>query len=148
MATGPGLFVNRAIGMGVDTAVDADDIDFVVDFYDERRMPAEIELCPYADDRLRGPRLERGFAVAWFRTWFTCTVDMADLVVPGAGVATEFERVDSRTRRSCNGPPCTVRSRVDVPTDTLESRLRRATRCRARTTSSRRRPASPWACAR
>ena len=66
--TGPGLFVNRAIGMGVGAEADGDDVDFVIDFFDQRRMPAEIELCPFADDRLRTRASERGFAVAWFRT--------------------------------------------------------------------------------
>ncbi|HEY1739461.1 MAG TPA: hypothetical protein VGI86_12155 [Acidimicrobiia bacterium] len=97
--TGPGLFVNRAIGMGVTEAADADDVDFVIDFFDQRRMPAEIELCPYADDRLRARASERGFAVAWFRTAFTRGTDSLELLGEGSGSGegtTQFELVDSR----------------------------------------------------
>ncbi|HEY3832177.1 MAG TPA: hypothetical protein VGO03_07785 [Acidimicrobiia bacterium] len=95
--TGPGLFVNRAIGMGVAADADADDVDFVVDFFDERRMPAEIELCPYADDRLRARASERGFAVAWFRTAFTRAIESPELLGDARdGGFTQFDKVDTR----------------------------------------------------
>ena len=91
--TGPGLPINRAIGMGLDLAVDASDLDAVVDFFDKRRMPAEIELCPFADDGLRARASERGFSVAWFRSVFTRSIAKIE---PAPKFATTFERVDDR----------------------------------------------------
>src|SRR4051794_39559326 len=90
--TGPGLFVNRAIGMGVGVEADGDDVDFVIDFFDERRMPAEIELCPFADDRLRARASERGFTVAWFRTMFMLSIDTIE---PAPKGTTTFDRVEN-----------------------------------------------------
>jgi GNAT superfamily N-acetyltransferase len=90
--TGPGLFVNRAVGMGVGTDATGDDVDFVIEFFDERRMPAEIELCPFADDRVRARASERGFTVAWFHTAYVCAIDTIE---PAPKGATTFELVES-----------------------------------------------------
>src|SRR4051812_2170316 len=90
--SGPGLFVNRAIGMGIGGEAAGEEGDFVIDFFDKRRMPAEIELCPFADDRLRARASERGFAVAWVRTAYTLAIDTIE---PATKPATTFDRVET-----------------------------------------------------
>ncbi len=99
---GAGLYVNRAIGMGVSEEADAADVDFVVDFFDKRRMHAEIELCPYADDRLRRRASERGFSLAWFRTVFTQAVRNSSTPPEGAAAngAMTYEPVGSMATRA------------------------------------------------
>ena len=43
---GPGMYVNRAMGVGVSEPARAADVDFIVDFYASHSLDAEIELCP------------------------------------------------------------------------------------------------------
>ncbi len=92
--TGPGLPVNRAIGLGVADEAGPADLDFVVEFFDKRRMPAEIELCPYADDRLRARASERGFSVAWFREVFVRPIGSR---IPAPNLRTDFDRVEGES---------------------------------------------------
>jgi GNAT superfamily N-acetyltransferase len=65
--TGPGMYVNRAMGVGVSEPAQAADVDFIADFYATRDCDAEIELCPYADDVVRARAAELGFRLEWFR---------------------------------------------------------------------------------
>ncbi len=64
---GPGMFVNRAFGVGIDRPATATDVDMIVEFFAVRDCAAEIELCPYAHDALRARVVELGFGIAWFR---------------------------------------------------------------------------------
>jgi GNAT superfamily N-acetyltransferase len=64
---GRGMYVNRAIGLGITTDATADDVAFVVDFYNQRGLDAEIEFCPYANDELRAAATTMGFGLAWSR---------------------------------------------------------------------------------
>jgi hypothetical protein len=65
---GPGMRVNRAIGVGVAEPARTADVDFIVDFYESRALDAEIVLCPYAHDAVRSRATELGFGLDWFRT--------------------------------------------------------------------------------
>ena len=71
---GPGMHVNRAIGVGVGQPAFAKDVDFIVDFYASHAQDAEIELCPHADDAVRSRAAELGFRLDWFRTVYACTI--------------------------------------------------------------------------
>jgi GNAT superfamily N-acetyltransferase len=84
---GPGMYVNRAMGVGVAEPARAADVDFIVDFYASRAQDAEIELCPYADDVVRSRAGELGFRLDWFRTVYACTIASSSPALP----SNEFE---------------------------------------------------------
>ena len=90
---GPGMHVNRAVGVGVGEPARAADVDFIVDFYASHAQDAEIELCPYADDAVRSRAAELGFRLDWFRTVYACTIASGSPSSPTG--AFEFTRVDS-----------------------------------------------------
>jgi len=75
----PGMFVNRAFGVGVDRPAAATDVDMIVEFFTARDCAPEIELCPYAHDSVRARATELGFGVAWFRNVYA--VGLADVDV-------------------------------------------------------------------
>jgi GNAT superfamily N-acetyltransferase len=90
---GPGMHVNRAIGVGVAEPARTADVDFIVDFYASRGLDAQIELCPYAHDAVRSRAAELGFRLDWFRTVYARTIG------PGSPRSASgpfvFTRVDS-----------------------------------------------------
>jgi GNAT superfamily N-acetyltransferase len=71
----PGMFVNRAFGVGIDRPATATDVDMIVEFFGARACVAEIELCPYAHDAVRARAGELGFGIAWFRNVYATTLD-------------------------------------------------------------------------
>ncbi|MDP9333023.1 MAG: GNAT family N-acetyltransferase [Actinomycetota bacterium] len=71
---GPGMFVNRAFGVGIDRPATATDVDMIVEFFAARDCVAEIELCPYAHDAVRARAVELGFGMAWFRNVYAYTL--------------------------------------------------------------------------
>jgi GNAT superfamily N-acetyltransferase len=89
---GPGMYVNRALGMGVAEAASPADVDFVVDFFAERGFPAEIELCPYADPAISTRAAQRGFTLEWFRNVYVRPID-DDL--PAADAPYDFTPVNA-----------------------------------------------------
>ena len=90
---GPGMYVNRAIGVGVAEPALVEDVDFIVDFYASHAHDAEIELCPYADDAVRSRAAELGFRLDWFRTVYACAIASSS---SSSGTREfEFARVDS-----------------------------------------------------
>lgn len=90
---GPGMHVNRAMGVGVGEPAHAEDVDFIVGFYASHAQDAEIELCPYADDAVRARAAELGFRLDWFRTVYARTI--ASRPTPQLSGSFEFTRVDS-----------------------------------------------------
>jgi len=90
---GPGMYVNRAMGVGVGEPARAADVDFIVDFYASHSLDAEIELCPYADDVLRSRAGELGFRLDWFRTVYSRTIASGSQASPRDEF--EFTRVDA-----------------------------------------------------
>jgi GNAT superfamily N-acetyltransferase len=92
---GPGMYVNRAIGMGVRESARPDDVDFVVDFYRERDLTPEIELCPYADPAIRSRAGELGFTLEWFRNVYVRTANDPPSAAGAAHV--QFVSVDERS---------------------------------------------------
>ena len=73
---GPGMHVNRAIGVGVAQPARAADVDVIADFFATRDCDAEIELCPYADDAVRARAAELGFRLDWFRNVYTLALTL------------------------------------------------------------------------
>jgi hypothetical protein len=90
---GPGMPVNRAMGVGVGEPADAKDVDLIVDFYASHAHDAGIELCPYADDAVRSRAAELGFRLDWFRTVYARPIESSSTSAPSG--AFEFTRVDS-----------------------------------------------------
>ena len=66
---GPGLPVNRAIGLGLDAPVTPSDMEAIEEFYAIRQTTPSIDLCPLADAsllpllRARGYLIERHYSV-------------------------------------------------------------------------------------
>jgi hypothetical protein len=77
---GPGLPVNRAVGLGMHGPVTATDLDEIEAFYDERRAPCVIDLCPLAHPSLLRLLESRGY---YLRAWMS----MLFLPLPSAPVA-------------------------------------------------------------
>jgi GNAT superfamily N-acetyltransferase len=71
---GPGMFVNRAFGVGIDRPATVSDVDMIVEFFAAHDCAAEIELCPYAHDAVRARAVELGFGIAWFRNVYAATL--------------------------------------------------------------------------
>jgi GNAT superfamily N-acetyltransferase len=64
--TGAEFPINRAVGLGMDGPVASADIDQVEQFYQAHGLPAEIDLCPYADPSVLHLLGERGYHVKRF----------------------------------------------------------------------------------
>ncbi len=63
--------ISRTIGLGMNGAVGATDIERVEEFYRSRQAPAQIDLCPLADESLRELLNERGYKIREFsNVWF------------------------------------------------------------------------------
>jgi GNAT superfamily N-acetyltransferase len=53
--------ITRTIGLGMNGAVSASDVEQVEEFYRSRQAPAQIDLCPLADASLKTLLNERGY---------------------------------------------------------------------------------------
>jgi hypothetical protein len=65
---GPGVPVNRAIGLGMQGAVSPDDLDEIEAFYSARRSTTIIDLCPLAHPSLLSLLQTRGY---YLRNWMS-----------------------------------------------------------------------------
>ena len=63
---GPGIPVNRAIGLGIDGPVGAFDLDAVEEFYAVVGEPCAVDLCPLADPTLVQLTAARGYRLTGF----------------------------------------------------------------------------------
>jgi hypothetical protein len=68
--TGPGLFGNRAQGVGMHGPVDAASIDLIEQFYQAHGLPPEFEVCPHADPSLLAALASRRYVPLSFRNVF------------------------------------------------------------------------------
>jgi len=62
----PGLWLNKAVGMGMGVAVSKEDIASVVRFFEEKRIKPRVETCPLAHEMLTRGLAGAGFVV---RRW-------------------------------------------------------------------------------
>lgn len=68
--------ISRAIGLGMNGAVTAADVEQVEEFYRSRRAPAQIDLCPLADASLKAQLNEREYRLHEFNnSWFQTLAD-------------------------------------------------------------------------
>jgi GNAT superfamily N-acetyltransferase len=93
---GPDSGISRTIGLGMNGAVTAADIEQVEEFYRSRRAPAQIDLCPLADASLKELLNERGYQLHEFQNcWFQPLADYEATVPVAGGVSVrEAEAAD------------------------------------------------------
>lgn len=58
--------LNKVLGLGLGTAVEDADLDAIEEFYDERGIPVQIELCPLAVANLPARLTKRGYQLQAF----------------------------------------------------------------------------------
>lgn len=63
--------ISRTIGLGMNGALTAEDVEQVEEFYRSRHVPSQIDLCPLADASLKELLNERGYHIHEFNNvWF------------------------------------------------------------------------------
>ena len=74
----PGSPFNKVLGLGLGAAVSDADLDAIDEFYDERGVASQIELCPLAAQGL-APRLAvRGYTLQGFENQLARVLDGTD----------------------------------------------------------------------
>lgn len=68
VVTGPGLYVNRGIALGLGLEVTEADLDALEAVCRHAGVPAEVEISPWAHESLMNLIGERGYRPAWFRS--------------------------------------------------------------------------------
>jgi ribosomal protein S18 acetylase RimI-like enzyme len=58
--------LNKVLGLGLGSPVDDADLDAIEEFYDERGIPVQIELCPLAVPGLSARLTKRGYQLQAF----------------------------------------------------------------------------------
>lgn len=92
---GPGMYVNRGIGLGLRAPVTADHLDAIEAFYDGAGAPAELELNPFALDLdgLLGAVAACGWSLTSLRPTFLLGLDGPPGPVPPSGPDLRFRTV-------------------------------------------------------
>lgn len=66
---------NKVLGLGLGVDVTDADLDAIEDFYDDRGVPSQIELCPLASAGLALRLNQRGFVLQGFENQLARTLD-------------------------------------------------------------------------
>jgi hypothetical protein len=69
---------NKVLGLGLGTPVSDADLDAIDEFYDERGVPSQIELCPLAAQGVAARLATRGYALQGFENQLARVLDGAD----------------------------------------------------------------------
>ena len=69
IATGPGRYVNRGLGVTLDDR-SVDDIESIEQFFGEQGLPAAVELSSWSSPATIAEFSRRNFRPAWFRSMF------------------------------------------------------------------------------
>lgn len=69
IVTGPGRYVNRAMGITLDERTPTD-IDTLVQFYRDHELPAALEVASWSPPTTLAELARRGFRMGWFRAMF------------------------------------------------------------------------------
>lgn len=72
---GPFAWANQACGLGLAGPVSDSDLDRIVEFYDARGEPGEVELAAYADPSVARGLASRGFALDSIENVFAIDVE-------------------------------------------------------------------------
>lgn len=65
---GPGMYVNRGLGLGIGVEVSGDDLDILETMSAAAGVAGEIEVCPWADRSLLERTADRDYRLSWFRS--------------------------------------------------------------------------------
>lgn len=113
--TGPGLPVNRAIGLGMSAPVTAEELDGIEEFFRSRGEAPQIDLCPLADESLLALLQERRYRITRFANALICplphaispTVSLgaAEITAANAGDAGRWLRVVAQGFSGSETPP-------------------------------------------
>jgi len=96
--TGHGMYENVAKGLGVLEPVTDDDLDRVEEYFAERAIATQIELCPWVAQDLVDRLAARGYAQSSARTYYARYIDVTDRVeTPPLDPATTIEEVTPAT---------------------------------------------------
>ena len=91
----PGSPFNKVLGLGLGTAVADADLDAIDEFYDQRSVASQVELCPLAAPGLALRLAARGYALQGFENQLARVLDGADLDAPGANPALDVAPTSS-----------------------------------------------------
>jgi GNAT superfamily N-acetyltransferase len=88
---------NQIVGMGLDGAVTADDLDRVENFFRSRGVASTVVVSPLADESLRNLLGERGYRIAEFNSVLIRRISSPQPYTPPVGIV--VERVTPQTVR-------------------------------------------------
>lgn len=74
----PALPINRAVSLGMNGAVEATELDQIEEFYHDRAMPSEIDICPLADYSLVALTAQRGYRIKRFLNFLYRPLTVSD----------------------------------------------------------------------
>jgi hypothetical protein len=105
----PNSPLNKVLGLGLDAEVSDADLDAIDDFYDQRGVDSQVELCPLGTPGLSARLAERGYVLQAFENQLGRVLDAAPIspqpgspaelsVTPAASAADEELWVDVVTR--------------------------------------------------
>src|SRR5213075_1910612 len=87
--------LNKVLGLGLGTPVEDADLDVIEAFYDERGIPAQIELCPLAVPGLAARLTRRGYQLQAFENELARSLEnVAPLPEPRLRVARTTRDLD------------------------------------------------------
>lgn len=90
----PGNVVNGSFGLGVDRAVEKEEVAAMIAFFAEHGMPAKTDVCPHADPSLLRWLAEAGFVATDFETVLYQPLPAADTAPVAEGVAVRIAATD------------------------------------------------------
>ena len=99
----PGVWVNRAEGIGLSGPVDGDDIARMVAWYDEVGIEPRVKICPYVHATLLIALGEQGFQVKWYEQLLIRVIARRERIDPPREMPREFElrQVDRTDAGAC-----------------------------------------------
>ncbi len=99
----PGVWVNRAEGIGLSGPVDGGEIARMVAWYDEAGIEPRVKICPYVHATLLSALGEQGFLVKWYEQLLIRVMGARERIDPPREMPGEFElrQVDRTDAAAC-----------------------------------------------
>lgn len=89
---GPGMWVNRVVGLGLDAPVGDADFDLIDGVFQEAGLRVELDISPWADETLLAGAAARGMGPVWFRSLLVRSVSAGDRDAPEAAARVDTAR--------------------------------------------------------
>lgn len=84
---GPGMYVNRGIGMGMGVETTTADLRALGNMSRKAGVASEIEISPWADPSLLSTAAPEGYKAAWFRSCLLCAPSLAGRTLEQSAIA-------------------------------------------------------------